>query len=246
MYTGIDNKDCLLLSAISGNSDILEFGHRVIDGLKAIHDTAEEKLQAEQKEALLLQEAALSDVILGNEFKVSSDDGDDVTDNITIVEPNGDKDGVVIIDTTSELESSHIHEDISIFPYFDNEEVEYLLSKENGIWVTAFVKSKNKGELHVELATGEDIMVPAGEIPNIIRKIKVAEENITTSELLQKVESAKNLSETEKYPDTSTDFSKFMKIDSNNETSKTKILKIPIVWTENDIIAALILSKNGR
>eukprot|EP00596_Hydrurales_sp_CCMP1899_P000187 CAMPEP_0119053626 /NCGR_PEP_ID=MMETSP1177-20130426/74545_1 /TAXON_ID=2985 /ORGANISM="Ochromonas sp, Strain CCMP1899" /LENGTH=1013 /DNA_ID=CAMNT_0007033627 /DNA_START=1343 /DNA_END=4381 /DNA_ORIENTATION=- len=241
---GLDNKDCLLISAISGNSDILEFGQRVIDGLKDIHDTAEEDLRAEQQEALVLQEEALSDVILGNEFEISDDEGDDVTDNITIVEPHGNKDGVVIIDTTSELAGSHIHEDISMYPYYDNEEVEYLLSKENTIWVKAFVKSKNIGDIHVELATGEDLAVPAGEVSNSIRRIKVAEETTMPVELLEKVETKRKLSETEKYPDTSTDFS-HMKIDLDKEISEKSKIK-SIVWTESDITAALILSKNGN
>lgn len=58
---------------------------------------------------------------------------------------------------------------------------------------------------------------------------------------------------TEKYPDTSTDFSKFMKTNSDNDIfeyslkkSKIKIMKIPPVWTENDLKSAIILSKSGN
>lgn len=57
----------------------------------------------------------------------------------------------------------------------------------------------------------------------------------------------------EKYPDTSTDFSKFLKINSDNDIfenslkkSKIKIAKVPPRWTENDLKSALILSKSGN
>jgi hypothetical protein len=73
----------------------------------------------------------------------------------------------------------------------------------------------------------------------------VAEETTIPVELLQKVETERNLSETEKYPDTSTDFSQFMKIELDNEISEKSKIK-SIVWTESDITAALILSKSGR
>jgi hypothetical protein len=147
---GFDGKDCLLLAAISGHSDVLDFAYTVIQDAFAYKEALSKALEAEREaemEALALQALELSALqdIAGLELTDSVDGSlglsntnladnvlnDEVTDNIVITAPNkSGKDGVVVIDSSAEG-SDAIKEDLR-WVFSIDEKVEGFYSTEGG------------------------------------------------------------------------------------------------------------------